>query len=408
MFTIGRRSLLTIIIIFTLDTCIDPYQPNLSGYGSLLVIDGLITDQNSSYTVILSHTLKEQNGTPSMVSDAKLYITDDAGGINYLTDVGNGRYKTDSTKFRGIVGRKYVLHVETADGGKYESNECLMSEVPEIDSIYFEKDKEVANNGTEENLGIRIYLDTYGGDINKYYRWEFTETWKFKLPTIKKSTYIDEKTIIMNTDTKEYCWKTSKSDKILIHSASSGETGNIKKEPICFIASGKSDRLRLQYSILIKQFSVSENEYDFWNNLENINDKTGDIFAYQPYPVGSNMHNINNPQEQILGYFQVSAVSEKRMFITCNEINNLSLPLFIYNCERIEASPKDPPWNKFVPPLTFDEIYQMFTTSGYSFIEPKYFQGTLQLDELVFARPVCSDCELTGTGTKPDFWIDLN
>ena len=53
----------------------------------------------------------------------------------------------------------------------------------------------------------------------------------------------------------------------------------------------------------------------------------------------------------------------------------------MYKCERIEASPKDPPWNKFTPPLTFDEIYNMFITSGYNFIEPKYFDGTMLLDE---------------------------
>jgi len=407
MLRAGPKSVFTLIIIITICTCIDPYNPNLSGYGPLLVVDGLITDENASYTVRLSHTLQDQNGVLSMVSGATVYINDDAGNISHLKSSGDGIYKTDSTEFRGAVGRQYVLHIETVDGRKYESNNCLLSDVPDIDSIYFEKDEEIVNNGTETDEGIMIYLDSKGGDINKYYRWEFIETWKFKVPTPAKSTYIDEKTIIMNHDIKDYCWKVRKSNEILIHSVQSGGSGSIKKIPVFFIASDKSDRLRLEYSILVKQYSVSKSEFDFWDNLSKINDKSGDIFEYQPYPVSSNIHNINNPEERILGYFQVSAVKEKRMFLSFSDIVKLNLPYYMYKCERIEASPKDPPWNKFIPPLTFDEIYNMFVTSGYNFIEPKYFDGTMLLDELVFAKPECSNCELSGTSIKPDYWKDL-
>ena len=62
--------------------------------------------------------------------------------------------------------------------------------------------------------------------------------------------------------------------------------GVLRKKPVFFIASDKSDRLRLEYSILVKQYSVSKSEFDFWDNLNKINDKrSGDIFEYQPYPV---------------------------------------------------------------------------------------------------------------------------
>jgi ABC-type cobalt transport system substrate-binding protein len=151
-----------------------------------------------------------------------------------------------------------------------------------------------------------------------------------------------------------------------------------------------------QYSILVKQYSLSKNEYDFWKNLKKINDSGGDIFALQPFPVSGNIHNLNDPKEKVLGYFRVSAVKQKRMNISFNEIARLKLPIY-YNttCERIEQSPSS----------TFDQLYALYCiNSDYSFVEPLYNPDTGQLKSLVFARPECADCELSGSSTKPDFW----
>ena len=72
-------------------------------------------------------------------------------------------------------------------------------------------------------------------------------------------------------------------------------------------------------------------------------------------------------------------------------------------------APQDYPRSPFAPPLTWDDLYEMYCiTSDYYFVEPKYKPGTVQLEKLVFSRPECADCEKTGTKTKPDFWIDSN
>ncbi|MDO9579628.1 MAG: DUF4249 family protein [Bacteroidales bacterium] len=150
--------------------------------------------------------------------------------------------------FKGIVGKTYILHVVTHEGNEYESEPCLMQSVPEIDSLYFTKDQELVNNGTETLNGIRIFLDSKEGDNNKYYRWDFEETWKFKVPTPKKSDYIDEDTFVPVDMVNEYCWKKRKSDEVIIHSAYSEQAERIEKQPVFFIATDKSDRLLMQFS----------------------------------------------------------------------------------------------------------------------------------------------------------------
>ena len=403
------RIIITLIAVFTLYTCIDPFSPKLKGYDSLLVIDGLITDENSKYTVKLSSTIQDQNTSPEMVPDATVSISDEDNNITFLDNYGNGIYKSDSLKLRGISGKKYILHILTSQGAEYESEQCLMQPVPDIDSVYYEKDQELVNNGTENDNGLRIFLNSKAGNDNSYYRWAFDETWKFKIPDPKRFDYIDHNTIVPVANVKQYCWKIRKSDEIIIHAVYPGQNAQIKKQPIFFIASDKSDRLMSEYSILVKQYSISKDEFEFWNNLKKINESGSDIFATQPFPVISNIHNINNPKERVLGYFQVSAVKQKRTFIPFSDIVRLHLPFYHSNqCERIEKSPAEYS-TPYGPPVTFDDLYSMFCiTSTYSFIEPMYDPETFMLDKLVFAKPECANCELTGTSAKPDFWIDMN
>jgi hypothetical protein len=410
MLKVEPKSIFTLVAVFTLCTCIDPYSPKLSGYESLLVVDGLITDANTSQTVKLTRTFQEKNSNPSVVSDATVFISDDTGNSSYLVYDGGGIYKTDSIEFKGIPGRTYILNIHTKDGMVYESDPCLMQSVPDIDRLYFEKSQEMVNNGTESQDGVGIYLDSKEEYNNQYYRWAFDETWKFEVPNPKRFDYINDSTIpqIAITSVKDFCWKTRKSDEILIHSIYPGQGNRIEKEPIFFIATAESDRLLIQYSILVSQYSLSKEEYDFWNNMKQSNESGGDIFAKQPFSVISNIHNVNNTKERVLGYFQVSAVKQKRKDIIFNEIVRLDLPYYHYPCERIEKEPRDYMWG-FGPPVTWDDVYSMFCiTSDYYFIEPKYIEGTKQLKKLVFTRPKCANCELTGTRSKPDFWVDLD
>lgn len=396
-----------LLLAISFSGCVDPYVPELKGYESILVVEGLITDDNSSYTVKLSRSVQDQDTVPEVISDAVIYISDESEKNFYLTNFGNGLYKTDSTEFRGMIGNTYVLHIQTAEGNFYESEPYKMEAVSDIDNIYYARDQELGSNGTVMNEGLRIFLDSRGG-INKYYRWDYEETWKFKVPSPKKYDYVNETIFVPVADVKEYCYKMRKSQEILIYSTFEGKSDRVEGQNISFIDPKKSDRLLIQYSVLMKQYSISEKEYDFWYNMKQINEKGGSIYSIQPFPVISNIHNVNDPDERVLGYFQVSAVKVKRKFITFSDLSGMNFPIYRNPCKRVEMAPKDYPRSLYSPPLTWDDLYEMYSTSGYYFVEPFFKAGTEVLDKMVFAKPECANCEFTGTITKPDFWIDFN
>jgi len=406
-----RKVIVLLVLALVFSTCIDPYTPVLKGYESLLVVEGLVTDEAVPYEVRLSRSIPNEDSVPEKITDATVYISDETGYKTYYGLTGDGYYATDPGAFRGVIGKTYTLHITTADGREYESDPTTMLPVPGIKDIYYEKATEFTGDQSELLDGITIYVDTEpGSGERQYMRWEYEETWKFKLADYKRFNYISDTSIIPITKVKDICWKTEKSSTIVEGSIVPGKDDYIKKAPVCFIAPSKSDRLTLQYSILVKQYSLSLEAFDFWNNLKKVNESGGSIFAEQPYLVTSNVTCLNDPGERVLGYFQVSAVKQERMYITAHELDDLNLPWFQPDCIRYEVNPLD-----FHVPgsmtrvMTWDELYHMFVDGGeYAFVEPIYNSTTNKLEDYAFVSTICSDCELTGSLKKPDWWIDMN
>jgi hypothetical protein len=385
------KPIFLLFIICTLFKCIEPFSPNIEKFESLLVVDALITDENSPNYVKISRTEQKANQAAVKVTGAQVTITDDLGTSTNLTEKADGLYKTDSLTFRGEAGRTYTLHINTSDGTEYRSDACLMYPVQDIDSIYYKFDQQIVDN--EEMKGINIYLKSKATDLCGYNRWAFCEYWKIKVPLFSQFEYINEDTFDLLTTYKRICYASEKSGEILIRS--SEEDIDF---PVLFIPGEKTPRLNVQYCIEIKQLSLSKDEYEFWNCMKQIGESGSNIFDKQPFQVSGNIYNISNPNQRVLGYFQVSAAKMRRKYITCGQVSALGVPLYSYPCTTITAVP-----NQTLH--TWDDVYSYYIASGYIFIQPIF--SAFGLSGLIFANPLCADCTVSGVLTKPDFWVDL-
>jgi hypothetical protein len=394
------KLLLILLLVTAVCTCIDPYNPSIQGKEALLVVDALLTNLNSSYTVKLSRTTRTQNENPVWVTGASVSISDQEGRTALLHESSGGIYKTDSLFFLAEPGKAYTLKIITAEGKEYESDPCVMYPVSKIDSIYYFKDQDIAENNSAIYDGIRIYLNSENTGGGKYFRWIYDEWWKFSVPNPKRYDYVNQDNIPKTDTLKETCYAHNGSDEILIRSNESLQTERIEMEPILFVASDQSDRLLKQYCIDIRQLSLSFSEYQFWAQLKEINEGGGDIFDIQPFSIAGNIHCVTDPSETVLGYFQVSAVEEKRLYILPADIKMLGLPEYSYDCEERPDS--------FYPYFkSWDDLYTSYILGGYIFIKPVY-DMYWNLISLVFAKPECALCTKRGSLSKPYFWVDLD
>jgi len=393
-----------LFVAFSLLTCIDPYYPQIDNYQNLLVVDALITDENSSYYVRLSRTTETPSETPDAVTGAQVSVTDNLGNTRVFTEILAGLYKSDSTSFTGSRGRAYTLHVTTPDGKVYESDPSTLYGGRDIETVTYASDRVTRDDG-EIVEGLRIYADSKGTTESRYFRYTYVEWWKFSIPYPKGYVYITQNNIYEIPFANVTCWKTNKSDNINIQSREPGTDGDFIKKPVLFIPSEESNRLLIQYCIEISQLSLSENEYEFWDQMKQINESGGDIFDKQPFQVFTNIHSVSDPKEKVLGYFQVSSISRKRIYITKTDVRNLGIKLYRYPCELIFASPAD--FVNSVPPMTFNMVYSYYTSLNLTFIGPQRDEMTQALKALIFVDNYCADCTMTGSLHKPDFWIDL-
>ena len=183
------------------------------------------------------------------------------------------------------------------------------------------------------------------------------------------------------------CWISSHSDLINIKNTSTLGDDRISRYPLYFI-SNTTDRLRVMYSILVKQYSLNENEYQYWEKLQKTTELVGGLYDITPSTVTSNLYCLDNPDEQVLGYFSVSASTSKRIFIKGNFAG-----IFTPYTDRVCIA--DTIFgDETIPSLgTFTWIIIVHPVPPPSYVVITRVKG-------------CYDCTVRGINIEPDFWKD--
>jgi hypothetical protein len=367
--------LIILLFVFLLvHGCILNYVPtNIREDEELFVVEGLITDQPGINTIKLSKSLPlwgRQFNQP--VKRCIVWISDDLGQIHSLKETTDGTYVTDQAGFRGAAGRKYSLHIRTTADSvnfSYESSPVEMKPVPPIDSIYYEKRR--FEQWPQYVEGCNIYLDTHDPASNcKFFRWEYTETWEFHLP--------------FNVPNR-VCWLSNNSNGIIIKNASFIEGSSVVRHPIINIKN-PIDRLSVKYSLLVNQFSLNDDEYLYWERLKNTIELAGGLYDLIPATIPNNIYCLEDPGKKVLGYFSVSAVSSKRIFI---KDTFTGYDVQYVNCVTDTIFGTDP-----IPGLN-TSVWVLIDRSDR--VPPKRYITT---------KKECADCTTRGTNIKPVFWID--
>ena len=151
---------------------------------------------------------------------------------------------------------------------------------------------------------------------------------------------------------------------------------NEKKEiPLYFLEKTGSEKLWIKYCVTVNQYALNEESYQYWHQREiEINESDG-IYTKQPFQLQSNIVNVNNADEQVLGFFWASSCTKKHIFF------------------------EDPfGYSSFEPcPI------RLILSQQYYDSYPIFIIGSPT--EAYYAEQECFDCRLIGgTTQRPDFW----
>jgi hypothetical protein len=84
--------------------------------------------------------------------------------------------------------------------------------------------------------------------------------------------------------------------------------------PLHFV-SNETQRLSYGYSLLVRQHALDEASFRYWDELKKNSHTQSGLYDRLPSLTPSNFNNPDDPGEKILGFFGVSGVTEKRMFV---------------------------------------------------------------------------------------------
>jgi uncharacterized protein DUF4249 len=383
------RLIVLLSFFLLINSCVTMFIPEISESQDLLVVEGMITDQPEVNTIKLSRSMPLGKRTDAIpLPGCSVMIEDDLGTTYYLDESGPGVYVTDPSEFTGVVGRFYTLRIFTnsfSSGNfsyesiptyySYESVPMEMKPVPPIENISYVKEIiEEESEGIKLKEGCQLFLSTNDpADKCKYYKWDYTETWKIMIP------YTDVPNRV--------CWVTNNSNSIMLKNTSVLSENRISNHPFLYI-SNETDRLKLRYSILVNQYSLNENEYSYWEKVQNITQDVGSLYDITPASTQSNIYCIENPNEKVLGFFSVSAKVSKRIFID-EKFSGTEEPYTVFKCnlDTIYGS----------APIQYLGQYIWVVIDG--LLDRPSYRITTDVKG-------CADCTTRGTTIKPLFWND--
>lgn len=379
--------ILMVLIAVVLPGCIDPYTPALRENRVALVVEGQITDQPGSQTITLSRSSPLNDTAFYPVEGAWVFMVDEEGALLEFPETKPGRYSRWVGEGEMLRGRNYRLHIETVEGEVYESDpEQLTPECPEVENVYWEFDTLGTADPEQPLYGIQFYLDLDGDvDQPRNYRWQLEETWQYY--AANRIQYVSNDGIILDPWEDPFiyytCWYTGSIPLIFTATTGSLENNVLKKQPLHFVSS-ETKRLQTRYSLLVRQYALSDKAYDYWTQVRQQNQESGGLYETQPDRVPGNIYNVDEPDAQVLGFFNLSSVSEKRIFV--EGINELVYPPIHCLLDTIDGL-----WDKpsYLRPPFFVIGYGPFG------VGPPYGVGT----------GLCFDCRKGGgTNIKPDYW----
>jgi Domain of unknown function (DUF4249) len=380
----NNRNIYSIVVFLILmNSCIDPFKPNISKYENVFVVDGELTNLPGPYTVKLERSYKfnESSGTP--VSGAIVKIIDNSGIEIALAESGKGVYVTTDNTFRGVIGNSYKLQIKL-NGENYESGfETLKKPIP-IDSVYWEY-----KSGEKF---VHLYLDTHDPtNSTHFYSWELEETWKFRVPID-----IDDK-----PEWKE-CFKNAIGYNFNIGTSTHRNGDIISMQPLQVIGEN-TNRLYIRYTMLARQFALTEQAYNYFRNLITLNQNQGTLFDPVPYSLLGNMKNLDNKGVPVLGYFLVAGASEQRIFIDRKDLPKEFSPTDGFNgCSSVNIAVPYALRDNVQQDPTADSLMRVGYTEIYRYISTPFIVS------LTYAKPYCFNCTLSGTNKVPDFWKEMN
>lgn len=258
-------------------SCIDPVEIDISTDEGKLVVYGIITNEKVAQSIKLyrSTSFQNPNAYPS-VSDAEVYLLDRLDArIEFLEEGDSGTYFAPDD-FEVLPGDAFELHVITKEGEHVVSTTETVRSLPpaiSVSTVAILSPEEFEVDPLVDNYYVSALIDDEKG-INNYYRWK----------------------IYVNGELRE-----TASEMILFDDRIS--------DGILFRYSATNVLFKENDVVSLRYYSLTATAYRFFQLLQGQTEHNAlETSAPRPVSIESNLINVNDEKQVILGLFSVAEV----------------------------------------------------------------------------------------------------
>lgn len=327
--------------LFCATSCVEDFDKEIQNFESILVIDARLTDKSEVQSINLSRTF-EFDETPLPEQNAQVSLLNSNGISVSFIEVGEGVYQSEFM-LQLSTDESYQLLVTTQDGVIYESKVEQIPNPIEISGLSVNK---TINNSNLEGVSITLENAPTSGEP-EFFRFEFEETYKIVAPDFNPFAWDEvdydffcedddgwEATVVPRDEEARICYSTVSSKDINLTSTNDSTSSGLEKYEVRFL-SKQNFIISHRYSILVKQYHHSSDAHSFFTTLSDFNGFESLFSNVQTGRLEGNIKaiNSNNP---VLGYFELSSYSEKRIFFDYADVfPNEPLPEYVIGCDLI-------------------------------------------------------------------------
>jgi hypothetical protein len=337
-----------------------------------LVVEGFINNGADSTYFNLSHSYMlsdSTSATPELNAAVTVEGTDNSSYP--LGEVANGQYGAQLPALN--TSAQYRLHIITTANKQYASDYVPLLNNPPIDSINF----------IRNNTGVTIYANTHDPtNAARYFRYEYQETWEYHSAYYASYLFVNGALQTYSPNTIYTCWHGDISSQIILANSTQLGQAVIYEKPLVPIPPD-AQQLSVKYSILVKQYALTQDAFNWWSIMQNNTENIGSIFGVQPSTDQGNLHCLTDTSEQVIGFVSAGNIRSQRIFITNDQVTPW---IFEPECTEIQVA---------IDPIAIAAKYG----EGY---RPVDLTSNQQFLNMAFEN--CVDCTLTGTNIQPSFW----
>ncbi len=238
------------------------------------------------------------------ITDATVHVigSDGSSFLFINSDENPGSY---TSFMQGKQGISYHVEIKLRDDRIIHSSPAEIQPSYSIDSLdYFISREEILNDAgnIETRERILFSLDTHFSENDSpYFRWRASGVYEFK----EKNGSFNPRTCYVK-DNLDF-------NNIVLINSDDLSSPYIIGMPL--IETTFNHRFNILYSLNTIQYRISEDEYIYWKNIEQLINIDGTLFDPPPAAVVGNLVNINDPEDKIQGYFSVTSSDSRYFFI---------------------------------------------------------------------------------------------